>query len=225
MGFGIRSRLTRAWRAAQRARRQRPRTLSRRHHVDKLHVGSGPLVRESWTNVDLEHHPGVEFVLDVRDGLPFADVQYVYAEHFLEHLTYDEGIRFLKECRNVLSADGVLRLSTPNLDWVHATQYSSSDAVRNCFAMNKAFRGWGHQFLYNLTTLVLTLRAAGFEKVDRHRYGESSDPNLRDLERHEISLDSETLPHVIIVEARGVSRGDDPSLEAAVEDYDWAAHS
>ncbi|HSP35164.1 MAG TPA: hypothetical protein VLU46_12675 [Thermoanaerobaculia bacterium] len=79
MGFGIRSRLT-VRGAARSARRQRPRTFSRRHHADNLHVGSGPLVREGWTNADLEHHPGVEFVLDVRDGLPFENVSYIYAE-------------------------------------------------------------------------------------------------------------------------------------------------
>jgi predicted SAM-dependent methyltransferase len=221
VGFGIRTRLTRAWRAAQRARRQRPRTLSRRHHVEKLHVGSGPLVREGWTNVDLEHHPGVEFVLDVRDGLPFENVSYVYAEHFIEHLTSDEGLRFLKECRAALNDRGVIRLSTPNLDWVWQTQYHKPASIQDCFAINKSFRGWGHQFLYNAQTLSAALHDAGFADVRSCRYGESSDPVLRDLERHEKSLDAPELPHVIVGEGRGAQQ---PSreLEAISNDYDWA---
>ncbi len=223
MGLGIRTRLRRAWRAAQRARRQNPRALSRRHRVEKLHIGSGPLAREGWTNVDLEHHPGVEFVLDVREGLPFEDVSYIYAEHFIEHLTSDEGLRFLKECRAALRPGGVLRLSTPNLDWVWQTQYHMPSSVQDCFAINKSFRGWGHQFLYNARTLTSTLHDAGFAKVHEYRYGESADPVLRGLERHEKSLDAPELPHVVIVEARGMQ---EPAreLDAVSEDYDWAVN-
>ncbi len=222
MGFGIHVKVVRAWRKAMRWRRQRARHPAVRHAVEKLHIGSGPLVREGWANVDLEYHPGVEFVLDVREGLPFQDVRYIYAEHFLEHLTFDEGVRFLKESRAALRPDGVLRLSTPNLDWVWQTQYRAGASVADCFAMNKAFRGWGHQFLYNFDTLAATLRAAGFAEATRCRYGESSDPVLRDLERHERYADEETIPHVVVVEARGVAAPDQSPLEQPVDDYDWA---
>ncbi|HSP34271.1 MAG TPA: hypothetical protein VLU46_08150, partial [Thermoanaerobaculia bacterium] len=92
----------------RRRRRQQPRHPSTKHRAAKLHVGSGPLVREGWTNIDLERHPGVEYVLDVREGLPFEEVSYIYAEHFIEHLTHDEGLCFLRECRAALRPDGVL---------------------------------------------------------------------------------------------------------------------
>lgn len=226
LGLGLGVRLVRTWRAVLRRWRQRVRRPLVRHAVEKLHIGSGPLVREGWTNVDLERHPGVEYVLDVRDGLPFRDVGYIYAEHFLEHLSYDEGQRFLKECRQALRDDGVLRLSTPNLEWVWATQYrrSSADPIRDCFAINKSFRGWGHQFLYNLETLMAALRVAGFAEVRACAYGESLDPALQNLERHERSADESTLPHVVVIEARGrATRGDD-LLEIAAVDYDWAVH-
>jgi predicted SAM-dependent methyltransferase len=215
--------LIRAWRAAQRRRRQRARVPRERQRVARLHIGSGPLVREGWTNVDLEEHPGVDVVLDVRGGLPFQDVSYIYAEHFLEHLTHDEGLRFLKECRAALKSDGVLRLSTPNLDWVWETQYRKPSSIEDCFAINKSFRAWGHQFLYNAQTLTAALHDAGFAEVRALRYGESDDAVLRDLERHQRSLDTEELPHVIIVEARGVAPPTN-ELESVSDDYDWAVH-
>jgi predicted SAM-dependent methyltransferase len=226
LGLGLHVRTVRLWHRLMRARRQRARIHAARKPVDRLHIGSGPLVRPGWANVDLEYHKGVEHVLDVRDGLPFRDARYIYAEHFLEHLTFDEGLQFLKECRNALSEDGVLRLSTPNLDWVWATQYRrpSPDGVHDCFAMNKAFRGWGHQFLYNLDTLTASLRAAGFAEVRSFRYGESDDPVLRGLERHEKSPDEAELPHVIVVEARGMAVPREVS-DAVVEDYDQALRS
>jgi predicted SAM-dependent methyltransferase len=206
-----------------RRRRTRARHPLTKHRADKLHIGSGPLVREGWTNVDLEPHRGVEFVLDVRDGLPFEDVSYIYAEHFIEHLTNDEGFRFLKECRAALRENGVIRLSTPNLDWVWMTQYRRPASVRDCFAINKSFRGWGHQFLYNVATLTAALRDAGFADVRECRYGESEEAVLRDLERHEKSLDSTELPHVIIVEGRGVA-APTGALDDMAEDYDWAVN-
>ena len=79
--------------------------------------------------------------------------------------------------RRVLQDDGVLRLSTPNLDWVWFTHYrlemSETEQTLACFAINRAFRGWGHQFLYNERTLRSTLLDAGFGKawwtiVDTH---------------------------------------------------------
>jgi predicted SAM-dependent methyltransferase len=175
----------------------------------KLHVGSGPLVREGWINIDAYPFPGVDYVLDIRSGLPFEEVSHIYAEHFLEHLDFGTGLEFLAECRRVLRDDGALRLSTPNLDWVWRTQYhpgewnSGNEAVRDCFALNKSFRGWGHRFLYNLDTLTETLHAAGFAEVRACEYGESDDLLLKGIERHPRDDDQEGLRHVLVVEARG----------------------
>lgn len=193
----------------------------------KLHVGSGPLVREGWVNVDNQPYEGVDHVLDVTQGLPFENVDVIYAEHFIEHLSYAQGMAFLRECRRVLADSGVLRLSTPNLDWVWATQYhpgewtTEAEAVRDCFWMNKAFRGWGHQFLYNGLTLRHTLLAAGFSEVESCAYGESRDPRLRSLEGHEQYPDHPGLPHVVVVEARGRAAGEADSsiLGEHLSDY------
>ena len=217
-------RLIHAWRRAWRWSRQHSRRPFIQHAVEKLHIGCGPQARSGWTNVDIELNPGVDFVLDVRRGLPFRDATYIYAEHFLEHLSYDEGIAFLRECRRVLRADGVLRLSTPNLEWVWLTQYRQNGTVADCFAINKAFRGWGHQFLYNYDALTTTLRAVGFADIQQCRYGESADPALQNLEQHAADTDTTSLPHVVIVEARGVADRDRAALDDLLDDYDWAMH-
>ena len=178
--------------------------------VVRLHIGCGQQSLPGWINIDNQGLPGVDQVLDVRRGLPFSGVATIYAEHFLEHLALDDGLAFLAECRRVLLPDGVLRLSTPNLDWVMLTHYrgpgaSPDDAREDCFRINRAFHGWGHQFLYNATTLESALGAAGFARADRCSYGKSERPELAGLERHETWEDTPDLPHVLVVEAWGAA--------------------
>ena len=173
----------------------------------RLHIGCGQEAIAGWINIDNHALPGVDRVLDVRKGLPFGNVSAIYAEHFLEHLGLDDGLGFLKECRRVLASSGVLRLSTPNLDWVYATHYRTSqvaeEALHDCFQLNRAFHGWGHQFLYNRATLESVLNAAGFATVRFHLYGQSDVPELRGIERHKTWEDTPEMPHVLIAEASG----------------------
>lgn len=177
----------------------------------RVHVGCGTEAIAGWVNVDNKPLPGVDRVLDVTEGLPWENVSAIYAEHFLEHLSLDQGLRFLADCRRALADSGVMRLSTPNLDWVYLTHYQigkwpgDAEALRDCLQLNRAFHGWGHQFLYNAPMLTAALRAVGFANVRFHRYGESDRPELRGLERHETWVDTPELPHVIIAEASGRS--------------------
>lgn len=185
------------------------RSTVKRDEIRRLHVGAGGVRLKGWWNIDLNGAPGLDQVLDVRQGLPFTNLSFIYAEHFIEHLTLDEGLAFLAECRRILAPTGVLRLSTPNLDWVVLTHYhasqtrGSSEAVRDCLMMNRAFHSWGHRFLFNQDMLAVCLGSAGFAELEFHRYGESRREELRNLERHETYPDAPDLPHLVIVEASG----------------------
>ncbi len=174
----------------------------------RLHIGCGQEAIPGWINIDNQALPGVDRVLDVRRGLPFSDVAAIYAEHFLEHLALEEGLGFLRACRRALARSGILRLSTPNLDWVWITNYrmgqaARDEAIRDCFQLNRAFHGWGHQFLYNRAALEAVLKAAGFASVVFQRYGHSDLPELTGIERHETWSDTPEIPHVLIAEASG----------------------
>ncbi len=190
----------------------------------RLHIGSGPLALPGWTNVDIQPWTGVDVVLDVREPWPFSDVELIFAEHFLEHLTLADGLTFLRSCRNALRAGGVLRLSTPNLDWVWLTHYKSPEQMTEeeellgCLEINRAFHGWGHEFLYNRRTLSLALRAAGFADVVVCEYGKSARPELEGLERHERHRDLPDAPSVLVVEASGII-SPDPSFITSVTPY------
>jgi predicted SAM-dependent methyltransferase len=172
----------------------------------RLHIGCGGVHLDGWVNVDERPQPGVDVVADVTKGLDFRDVEAVYAEHFLEHLTPEAALSFLCAVRRALRPEGWLRLSTPNLDWVWSTHYrldgDDETSRQGALALNRAFHAWGHRFLWNRAMLSEALEACGFEALRYCRYGESLLAHFHGIERHETWTDSAELPHVLIVEAR-----------------------
>jgi predicted SAM-dependent methyltransferase len=196
----------------------------------RLHIGCGQQAIPGWINIDNQPLPGVDRVLDVRQGLPFRGAAAIYAEHFLEHLAFDDGLAFLRECRRALAPSGVLRLSTPNLDWVYATHYrleptaTPEESVRDCLWLNRAFHGWGHQFLYNRTMLEAALKSCSYASVRFNRYGQSDVPEFSGIEKHETWEDTPEMPHVLIAEASGQA-AEEPLPAALVEEFRVAVNT
>jgi SAM-dependent methyltransferase len=172
----------------------------------RLHLGSGQIHLDGWLNIDVLPLPGVDLVLDVTADLPFSNAEAVYSEHFLEHLEPEAAIALLARIHDVLRPGGIVRFSTPNLDYVWQTIYRRDDVaaekIERGLNLNRAFYGWQHRFLWNRELLELVLRGLGFEDLEWPRYGESSVAHLHGLERHPPYPDEPTLPHVLIVEAR-----------------------
>jgi predicted SAM-dependent methyltransferase len=130
----------------------------------------------------------------------------VYGEHFIEHLELGGAISFLQNAFKALRPGGKIRLSTPALEWVLATHFdleSKDDELRvhQTFATNRAFHGWGHQFLYSQPLLKNLVASIGFEDVRFFPYGESNDSRLTNMERHGGFRVSKGFPSVWIVEA------------------------
>jgi predicted SAM-dependent methyltransferase len=190
--------------------------------IKRVQVGCGPHnIMEDWWNVDIREFAGVDAVMDATKPWPYKDLEYVYGEHFLEHLTLDGAVQFFKHAGNSLKVGGVLRLSTPNLEWVLHTHYpygeaGPDDIVSGTLQMNRAFHGWGHQFLYSRGMLEYVLREMGFEGISFYSYSESDVPALKNVERHgKFSVD-DGRPNVIIAEARKGERPIEPSPEFMV---------
>ena len=84
-------------------RRLKIKRYFKSHKVRKLQIGSGNNTLKDWLNTDL--NPIKESIfLDVKRRLPFEDCafQYIFCEHLIEHLTYQEGLFLLEECFRVL---------------------------------------------------------------------------------------------------------------------------
>lgn len=160
----------------------------------RLCFGSGAAPIAGWTNVDLAAPADVLLDLRYRIPLPDRSVQLIYSEHLIEHLTLEEGVRLLRECRRILEPHGRLRFATPDLaeivrdydtdwrrhEWVNWPEYGWIDSGTRM--VNTAVRAWGHQYLYDYPELERRLREAGFRQVERCDIGQSPEEPLRRLE-------------------------------------------
>ncbi len=175
----------------------------RRQHWTKLQIGTGQNALPGWLNTDLRPKQQV-LAVDATQNFPFADNEftYVFSEHMIEHLSFEQGRRMLLEIHRVLSDGGKLRVSTPDFDFFlrmfgekvssevndfmgwHVGTYTPNLPVHPLSVMNTMFRLWGHKHLYNQETLSSLLQECGFGHIARFQTGESDDPEFQGLESH-----------------------------------------
>lgn len=176
----------------------------------RLHLACGPHLLDGWANIDLLGSRQVN-AWNLNDGLPVPDhsIEYIFCEHFIEHITRPQAVRLLRECRRVLRTGGVIRLSTPDLrkvvneylaantgEWHDVEWYPASP----CCMLNEAMRMWGHRFVYDKDELIKVFNEAGFGQIEFPAWRQSRHPALAGLE---------TRPYhgELIVEAGGGGRG------------------
>ena len=128
-------------------------------------------------------------------GIPFRDgsIRNIFSSHFLEHLTGEQSVKLLKECKRVLKSGGVLRIVVPCLDNEVAemkriiSQYEKDGqvgALQKYLTTDMQTRGsFGlHKKMYNFDELKKTLGLAGFDRVKRKKRGQGKIENVSDLD-------------------------------------------
>jgi predicted SAM-dependent methyltransferase len=187
-----------------RRRRLAAQSLAQFERPYRLNLGCGEIRFEGWINIDLEAPTGkADLEWDLTFGIPCDDssCRLLYCEHFLEHLTVEQGLFFLRECRRVLQPGGVLRIAMPSLDeiirksccgdWREQDWLSwpgSRFIQTRAEMLNICFRWWGHQWLYDREELHRRLQEAGWEQITDVCRGESDVPELRNRETRADSL-------------------------------------
>jgi len=81
-----------------------------------LHIGCGEVYFDGWVNIDKDSEKA-DKKHDARKRLPYKDnsVDFIYNEHFIEHITVEEAVKILIDFYRVLKPEGVLRIATPDL--------------------------------------------------------------------------------------------------------------
>jgi len=155
----------------------------------KINVGCGPLIREDWVNVDLFPRKGAAYV-DVRNGLPFTAAQavHIHCEHFMEHLSFEEAVLFLRESYRVLMPGGTLRIIVPDAAKYMAAYCRGDTGFFAEFArlgnaqtdldtpvkvINQMFRmGGDHKFAWDFHTLAKEAKQIGFSEAIASSYND-----------------------------------------------------
>ena len=85
-----------------------------------INIGCGEVFHPDWVNLAVAPVSPEVRRLDARRPLPFGDgeVDAVYHSHVLEHLSAEDGARFLAECFRVLRTGGVVRVAVPGLEGI-----------------------------------------------------------------------------------------------------------
>jgi len=161
---------------------------------------------------------------NVNNGLPFEDssVEVVFSSHFIEHLTFEEGINFLKECHRVLRPDGILRISCPDMKlWIDKVYHSNDkeffetyksqledtphwenylypfkDNIKtNIQVFNSMIFNWGHKWMWDYESLKTQLESIGYHSIERKEHLKS---DIHIIENIETRLSKE------LIEARNL---------------------
>jgi len=179
-----------------------------------LHIGAAKNAMPGWLDTDLRPRRRDVLYLDVTEPFPFGDAtfDYVFSEHLIEHIGYEEGRFMLSECFRVLKSGGTIRIATPDLErlmalvspekgeeekayiaWITDRFIPGARAPSGAVVVNNAFYGFAHRFLYDRETLAGLLEEVGFRDTSYHVPGESGDEHLRGIEAHGRSVNNEEM--------------------------------
>ena len=166
----------------------------------------------NWDAVRDVSMPGV-MVYDMRD-LPMKGVldetyNGVYNEHFIEHLTKDEGINFLKEMLRVMKPGGVIRTIWPPMEFVEwlrqeddldnhpwVQHYYQFYVVKHKFAPKGTewmriqdqcaegimWQNGEHKHIWSKKELIDTMKEIGYYNVKEMKYQQSIQPAFNNID-------------------------------------------
>ena len=129
--------------------------------VDKLEICAGyrpEKMGSEWIRHDLRKHKHINLRCDVWElpefllnALPLREI---YCKNFIEHLSVNDGVHFIRMCRNMLKENGELTLVTANMDWLidqyRAGNYDDPEDFLMWFFGGTGDEWWNlHKTMYN----------------------------------------------------------------------------
>ena len=209
----------------------------------KVNLGCGTQMPDGWVNVDyalgarfakipffraanrrlglfyLDWDEGIH-VHDLTKTFPWEDasVEVIYSSHMLEHLSREDGQRFLEQCHRVLRVDGIIRLVVPDLRY-RVGEYIEGRVPADEFvqALGVLHEGSGgrlkrrlspfvefphtHKCMYDSSRLLEVLREIGFQASARDAF----DSDIDDIASVELKGRTK---HAVIVEGRKLGPSD-----------------
>ena len=183
-------------------------SLLKKHKKAKLNIGCGTDYKRGWINIDNNSDNNiaegrVDLDWDLRNPLPFPEnsVDFIFHEHFLEHLTVEESHSAITDMMRVLKPGGVMRIAMPDLEDIfelyNDENWKNRPVIKNhgldfvktrAEMVNMSFSWWGHKWIYDWEELQRRFKELGYTKIKRCKNGKSRFKELQSLETREGSL-------------------------------------
>ena len=163
----------------------------------RVQIGGGDHQVDGFFNIDIV--PPADLVADIREGIPLPDgsVEFLFSEHFVEHIDYPCSVkRFVADTFRVLAPGGQVVTGVPDAEVVlrgyHERDAELFDEIRDrwygrrdCLGdfnayidlVNYVFRDQDdsdkytpHLWAYDLEKLVSLFTDVGFSRVERWEF-------------------------------------------------------
>jgi predicted SAM-dependent methyltransferase len=162
-----------------------------------LEVGAGDKKgKNGWLTIDMTKN--CDIFWDLRKGIPFPkdSISKIYSSHFLEHLSFKEGQKFLDECLRVLVPGGIFSICVPNAR-IYIEAYINYDLDQNQFFEYKpaynnttkidyvnymAYMDGHHKYMFDEDNLIYILSSNGFKHPHQRKFDPDIDLKERDFE-------------------------------------------
>jgi len=168
-----------------------------------LNIGCGSRPLPGWVNLDAARGDQIDVVWDLRRGLPFPDQSCaaIFGEHVIEHIPKDGAEFLLRECYRVLQPGGAVRLSTPDAGKFLRAYVNDQEFLKDprfpdpadtpMDRVNMMMREFGqHLWVYDIESICLLLKKAGFGSTREQTYGESNHPRMKAIDLEERAFES-----------------------------------
>lgn len=160
----------------------------------KINVGCGWECRDGWINVDSTSKPQrslypIEY-MDATKTWHYDDNVFdaVLSEHMIEHISSEDGFKFLQEAYRTLKFGGVIRISCPDREFFEKLHlYPDHEFIKNYARdvlktnnasiesiVKRSLYGQGHVWVPTGQQLIDKLKSVGFYGVNRIEFGRSA---------------------------------------------------
>ena len=118
-----------------------------------VNIGCGAHYHGDWINIDLVAHDPTVIGCDIRRGIPLktGSCDVVYHSCILEHLSPDEGIALLRECKRILKPGGVIRVAVPDLEQICTVYLDKLEGARRDIPRAESDYDWMMLEMYDQT--------------------------------------------------------------------------
>lgn len=180
--------------------------------IEKINIGCGGYFVKGWLNIGLfswrdypegiiikKNNGALILNADINKAGPIfsGNIKYIYASHFIEHLSHEEAMKFLEVAHAGMRRGGIIRLTCPDLTlWVkkyYENDMAFFDKYKSIYLENEDLRtkgdifmgqchGFGHGWNYDFESLKDMMERTGFSKIIKKAQFDSLIPQIKELE-------------------------------------------